>query len=174
MAYPATILADVLQDILECGEASLIAAGRDLPARRFVSHGQPPGELLTGDGDECSPSTLAAWCARITVPPKPQGMTGSGCSTKSIVELHLTLYRCVPTLLEDGSPPDPADLDASGKALATDGWVLWFGMLKSWGDGSLFDDLELSCSAFDPAGGGIALPPTGGLAGWDIIGRLTL
>lgn len=98
----------------------------------------------------------------------------AGCSTKSVVEINLTLYRCVPTMEEDGSPPDPADLDASGKALATDGWVLWFGILRAWGDGTLFEDLELTCQQFDVSGGTLSLPPTGGLAGWSLVGRLTL
>ena len=124
VAYPATILADLAQDLLTVGENALLAAGLDLPQRRFVSHGQPAGELLTGD--DC-PSTLAAWISRVGIPPRPPGTGKAGCSTKSVAELNLTLYRCVPTMLEDGSPPDPLDLDASGAATRRG----WFGPMVS-------------------------------------------
>lgn len=169
MAYPATILADVAQDLLDNGVASLTAAGRTIPDRLMVTHGQPVGEML----EDCV-ETLAAWVSAIGIPPRPPGTNHAGCSTKSVVSLNLTLYRCVPTMQEDGSPFEPAVYDASGKALATDGWVLWFGILAAWGDGSLFEDLGLACSAFDVSGGTISLPPTGGLAGWNLTGRLTL
>lgn len=165
MPYPDDELVILLSSLLATASGALTAAGQSVPVRQFVSASQPPAEPT-----ECA-ETLAVWSGPLrTVPPPPGGKRG--CTSKTIAELHVTLYRCVPTMQETGTPPIPADLDASGSSLAVDGWVIWRGVLTKWSDGTLFPDL--GCEQVDLTRGAVNLPPLGGLAGWDVTVLVTL
>lgn len=165
MAYPDDELCVLCDSLLDVAAAALTAASRDVPARQFVSASQPPGEPT-----ECA-ETLAAWPGPLRLPPPPPGGQ-RGCTSKTVAELHLTLYRCVPTMQEDGTPPTTAELDASGRGLAVDGWVIWRAILNGWSDGTLFEDI--GCQVIDLSRGAVNLPPLGGLAGWDVTVLVTL
>ena len=164
-AYPDDELVTLAQSLLDVAAAALTAAGQDVPDRVFISASQPPAEPT-----ECA-ETLAAWPGPLRTVPVPP-LQKRGCTSKTLAELHVTLYRCVPIMQEDGTPPTVAELDASGKSLAVDGWVIWRAVLRAWSDGTLFDDI--SCQSIDLSRGMINLPPLGGIAGWDITVLVSL
>jgi hypothetical protein len=163
--WPDDILTTLAESLRATGADGLLAVGREVPERTFLSHGQPPGEPT-----ECA-ETLASWIAGIALtPPPPTGKRG--CTSKSVLSLHLTLYRCVPTMDDDGTPPAPDELSLSAEGLQFDGWGMWREVHRGWTSGTLFDDL--GCEAIDLSRGMVVLPPLGGLAGWDITVLVTL
>ena len=117
--------------------------GRDLPARRYVSHGQPPVEFCDG--------LLAVWLG-----PLDTAQVGPAVAhqTRRVITLSVDVWRCWPT--GDSKPVGPDDLSKVSLALADDLDRLSLG-LSGW--------LAARCGpvTFSPAQ---SLGPNGGMAGW--------
>lgn len=147
-------LSDYLIGLLDSADTWVTAS------RSFVSHGKPVPAC-----DE-----LAVWCERMDAGQVPKGP----CQTTPNITLHVTLFRCVPTMAEDGSEL-PADVyEASALALADDGWAILRGIVDGYHNGGLFgSDIATTCEALDITGGVVALEPQGGMGGWDAIVKFT-
>jgi len=165
MPYPDDELNILMDSLLDVAVQALTDAGQNVPVRQFVSASQPPVEPT-----ECA-ETLAVWAGPLRTAPQP-GTGKRGCSAKTVAELHVTLYRCVPIMEESGDPPPVADLDASGRSLSVDGWVIFRRVLSDWSGGDLFENI--GCERIDLSRGMINLPPLGGIAGWDLTVLITL
>jgi hypothetical protein len=153
MAQPT--LSDYLDGLLDSADSWVTTS------RSFVSHGRPVAAC-----DE-----LAVWCERIDAGQTPKGP----CQLQPSITLHVTLFRCVPTMAEDGNELPAAVYDASAHELADDGWAIWLGILHGYHNGGLFGDtITCECEALDLTGGVVALEPQGGMGGWDATLRDTV
>jgi len=140
-----TVMYDLAADTLE--EATRLldpnVTGRSLPARRYVSHGQPPVEFCDG--------LLAVWLGPLDTVQVGQAV---GHQTRRVITMSVDVWRCWPT--GDSHPVPPEDLSNVSLMLADDLDRLTVG-LSGW--------LSSRCGpvSWSPAQ---SLGPNGGMAGW--------
>lgn len=82
------------------------------------------------------------------------------CLTMRAVELSIWVVRCAPVVLDDGSPPTVAALNASAQEMAGDPPTILQALLDAFRDGTLGSSWGV---VFLDAR---AITPQGGLAGW--------
>jgi len=117
--------------------------GRDLPERRYVSHGQPPVEDCDG--------VLAVWLPQVET---RQVGSSDAMVTRRVVSLAVDVWRCWPT--GDAHPPEVRDLSEASLVLADDVDRLTAGLALFLGERCG----PVEWRAAQPLG------PLGGLAGW--------
>jgi hypothetical protein len=146
MTPPVHVLAS---DLLEEAEALLASSvtGRDMPARRYVSHGEPPVEWC--------PGLLAVWTGPLTT---RQVGPSTASMTSRAMTYNVDVWRCWPT--SDAEAPPPDELTSAALALADDLDRLSGGLARYLAD-------RCGLVEWQPA---LALGPSGGMAGW----RLTV
>lgn len=160
----ADYLEDRAHELLTAATTSLTLArtGNAVPSRIYLSHGPPAVDFCTADG---LLTVYADTPAIKLVDPKADRSKNVGqIFTLPIYRLVVELWRCVPNLDAEGTPPTAAALDASATGLLRDLHALQTGLfLHKWA-GTLF-----------PAGMGCADPeisdpiprnPEGSVAGW--------
>ena len=136
-----TLAEDVLA---ECEQLlAQTVTGRDLPERRYVSHGQPPVEDCDG--------VLVVWFAQVDT--RQVGPRDSGV-TNRVAVLAVDVWRCWPT--GDTHPPTVRDLSRASLVVADDCDRLTGGLAGFLGD-------RCGTVEWRPAQ---PLGPQGGLAGW--------
>lgn len=128
------------------------ACGVDVPTTSLVTHAAP-----AWDGDLLAVATTNLTTAY-------QGR----CSVVYAVRLTVWVVRCVPVTLDNGSPPDPADVEAAALTLADDAWLLTTSIADAAYSRSLFPSFDgIGCEQVR-LGDGRAEAPSGGLAGWSL------
>lgn len=141
------MLYELAEDVLaECEQLlDQTVTGRDLPERRYVSHGQPPVEDCDG--------VLVVWWANVDT--RQIGIREAD-QTVRVAGLVVDVWRCWPT--GDTHPPTVAELSEASLTLADDVDRLTSGL-------ALFLGGRCGPVEWSPAQ---PLGPLGGLAGWRI------
>lgn len=154
------------QAILDRAVAALAAAGQPVPDDAHVVryHSDPVVDCCTGTG-----ALFVFWRRasfdRTGLPPNVTNPPG-----RPVVDLVLRLFRCFPTLHDDGRPPEGADVDAAASGLAVDADVLW----ASFTDAictSAFADSTYGCDNFSLVDM-TPRAPKGGCAGVELTFRV--
>lgn len=148
-----TGMVDLAADVLAECERLLDpnVTGRSLPARRYVSHGQPPVEFCDG--------LLAVWYGPMET--RQVGENDAG-QTLRVVELAIDVWRCWP--VGDERIPDAEVLSKAAGVAADDLDRLSLGL-------TAFVASRCGVVAWRPA---VSLGPLGGMAGWRLAVRLSL
>lgn len=129
--------------------------------RAYIAHGRAVADC----------ESLVIWLERVDARQEAK----PACQVQSIATFHVTRFLCAPTMEEDGSPLPASVYEASALQLADDGDAIWYGALSAWHDATLFgEELGIKCSEVDLTRGMVALDPSGGIAGWDLVIRVTL
>lgn len=146
-------LAALEQEILDLGAAALDACERPVPEKRYRYHGDIAVQCCEDNG-----IMTVHW--NPVVADKTGIPQGVGAPVgKRTADVILRLYRCFPTLREDGTfPDDEGDPQAEGLAIDMD--CLWSAFTAAICDGSLAESLA-GCDALSlidvtprkPAGG---------------------
>lgn len=148
-----TGMVDLAADVL--AECELLldpnVTGRSLPARRYVSHGQPPVEFCDG--------LLSVWYP--TMETRQIGDSDAG-QTQRVVELAVDVWRCWP--VGDERIPDAEVLSKAAGVAADDLDRLSLGL-------SSYLAPRCGVVGWRPA---LSLGPSGGMAGWRLGVRLSL
>lgn len=141
-------LRDLLCALLAEAETWIPDAGRS-----YISHGLPAADC----------DSLVVWTSSInaTQPNK------SACSIVSKWTVHVSRFKCVPTMDEQGNALPSIEYEESALDLADEGDEIWYGCIEAWADGSLFDG-AIGCAQIDLSQGMSAIPPAGGFGGWDL------
>lgn len=161
-------LAELELAMLDLAVAALTDCGRPVPAEDAVNryHGDPPVQCCDGNGQ-----LFIFWNpARPDRTGIPQGV-GSPPG-RAQADLFLRLFRCFPSLNDDGSAP--VGFDAASEGLALDLDCLWSGFTAAIcaQDGSLapylsgFDGLQLIDASPRAVKGGCAGIQLHFLAAW--------
>lgn len=166
----ASDLYDVARELLDAATVALNSAPAGVPARRFVSAGLPAFDCqqLTVHAGGTTPGLAEGYTLPIEPPMQP-GLRHLTAKV-NLVQLTITIIRCV-TVPETGkTAPSPAKLDADAQKTLADLWVIWNSLYTQKLANTLFPP-EHRPLFFDPA---IALPIQGGMAGWQIPFRVQL
>jgi hypothetical protein len=75
-------------------------------------------------------------------------------------DLTVWIIREVPTMDDDGNPPEAEEIDRSAARILTDAWVLYGGLQDGWGRSEILGRCEQA--SFGPA---VILGPEGGFGG---------
>ena len=141
------ILSDLLEALLDKASTWVTTP------RAFISHALPPMDC----------DSLVVWTDTINATAPNKGV----CSVVSKWTVHVSRYKCVPTMDNDGNALPASEYQDSALDLAEEGASIWYGVIDAWSDGSLFDGL-IGCEAIDFTQGMRALVPQGGIGGWDL------
>lgn len=156
----ASYLGDMLEAVRDAAEDGLDPArtGHALPNHVLVTQNAPAVDLCTDDG------VLAVYVWRAPhIHPRTVARMPSTCLVTVTAELVIELWRCVPTLDDEGNPRPDVDYENSALDLATDLWCMLTHLYVAWQDG----DLGAPCKAVT-FGAVQPLGPSGGVAGWRI------
>lgn len=121
---PTTYLSSRLGELLTAATAGVTLArtGNAIPSRVFVSHGPPAVDFCTDDG------LLAVYLDKPAVNlDEPSVRITEQVGPKKrmpILRMCIELWRCVPNLDEQGTPPTVTALTTSANGLANDLWAL--------------------------------------------------
>ena len=165
--------ADYLQvlalDLLDAAADGLALArtGHAAPTRQYVSHGPP---AVDGCDDPTFTGQLTVHYGRPAIrqrsaPDRPA--VPRSLEVAPVGLLVIQLWRCYPTVREDGAAPDTATLNNAADSLNRD---LWCMMTQIYGEHfvnpqTLFTGASCSSVSFgDPSSLG---SPQGGTAGWE-------
>lgn len=153
-------------DLLASATEALDYHGRPLPDRRYVAHGIPVWD--------CEQLVVAIRSIEQRIERGVGQTSAAACATVGIVTLDLAIVRCVPTVDDQGRPPDADALTDSAVGLASDASVLWDLIAEGRQDGTLFGSFDgIVCSSVTVTQAR-ADTPSGGLAGWTFPVRVTL
>lgn len=160
MAPPKFILYDIATEVKDAVVAGFDAEDVELPDRRFVANG--------AIADDCE--QLAVAVQRI-FQGTPDGETAlvddvAGAGLRSI-DLIVRLTRdCQPLMDHTNDVVDAADIDAAGRVLLIDGWLLRKIVTAAKRAGDIL-------SACDKAviGPCVSFGPQGGFGGWELTIR---
>jgi hypothetical protein len=148
----------MLSDLLE---ALLAEAQTWVPdaSRNYIAHGTPAMDC----------DSLVVWTSSIlaTQPNKQV------CSVQSLWTVHVSRFKCVPTMDESGNALPESMYQDSALDLADEGEAIWYGVIEAWADGTLFDG-RIGCSEIDLRQGLSTIDPQGSFGGWDLIIVVTL
>lgn len=157
MAPPNYVLYDIAQEILDAVVAGFTDAGVDLPTRRFVSNG--------AIADDCE--QLAVRVLRIyqglpeEETAQPDRMAGAGLRS---IDIGVRLTRdCVPLPDDAQDVPSAEEIDANGRVLLIDGWLLRKVVVAAKKAGEILSACE---DAF--VGPCVSFGPQGGVGGWEL------
>lgn len=151
----ADYLHDMASDLLAAAEAALDPArtGNAVIDRTFVSHAEPAWDLCEHDQ-----LTVHAVLGR------HRQTSRQPCQVQPLIEWHVQVVRCVPTVDDSGTAPTADALDVSAETLLVDLWCLLTGLYDAARTGGLADDCgQVSFGDCTPLG------PSGGIAGWDVV-----
>jgi hypothetical protein len=148
-------IAATSQALLDSVAIALSTEGLTVPSRRFTTTGSVALDLFT---DDCNELFVVTW-----VRMEPEGGIGQvvKCAMPFIGRFVIGLFRCVPTLDDNGSAPTITDLSTSGEELATDAMTL----AKVLVDGHLAGTLLPGRFGVVGIGDISAYGPSGGLGG---------
>ena len=164
----ATYLADLLDTLVQEALIGLddTRTGHPEPSRVYVSHSAPAVDVCTDDG------LLVAYLYREPhLHPRSNARLGSGCMVTATAECVVEVWRCHPTLADDGTPPTVTALDDAAQALLVDLWCLQTHLQHEWLQGTL--TAGQPCNLIE---WGVATPlgPQGAAAGWRVPLTYTL
>lgn len=155
-------LGEWLTDILDkCAQI----LGPTAPSRRYVSAGTPAADCnqLTVHADAIYPGG--------NFPTRPDLIPQASLNFMPIVRLIIILWRCVPTRESEGRAPGADELNAHGLANAHEGQALWYGLVRSTIDGTLWPTQNRPIVLWRECK---QLPSQGNLAGWQVTGEISL
>ena len=160
----AAYLSDVLGEVLAHAVDGLDSArtGNPAPARVLIAHGPPAVDACEDDG------LLAAYYDGIDVEYLGRSGPPGNCAAIAAANVVIEVWRCYPTVTDQGDPPDPTDENAAAVALAADAWcLLTYITIQALGgtlvSGAGCGNVTLgSLEVLEPEGGvaGIRLPVT--------------
>lgn len=130
---------------------SSTVTGRDTPARRYVSHGEPAVEFCDG--------MLAVWAGPVET--KQVGPSKASVTSR-VATVCVDVWRCFPT--GDTQPPTTDELQQVSLMLADDVDRLTCG-LAGWLSG------QCRTVVWRPT---VSLGPSGGMAGWRVVVQVGL
>lgn len=164
----ASFVADLLEALRDEALDALDPSrtGHAAPARALVTHNVPAVDLCTDTG------LLAVYLFSAPhIHPRVTARAPGACQVVATAEIIVEVWRCVPTMKDDGTPFPTVDYEDSALALAVDLWCLLNGLYYSWRSGAL--TLGEPCQAIEfrtaqPLG------PSGGVAGWRVPLHYTL
>jgi hypothetical protein len=144
VAQPRTRLHDFATDVLTAVVDAFAAAAVDLPARRYVAHGEV--------AYDCDQLVVGLERFALGLPgAEDQGVIRAPVSRTAIFAVHL--LRCVPVPDKQGNPPTPDALDDSSLELMVDAWLLLTGVLGAYNDSELSTRCDsLAIAGLDPYG----------------------
>lgn len=151
-------LTEYAQQLLDVCEAALAATDAGVPSRVYLAVPGPPFDCdqLTvetkglGDAAFATTSTLGGG-RRIT-------------AALNLVGFTVKIVRCVPTLDENGNPPDEVESSIAADMLNKDLWSIWTRIRTEQREGTLFNG-ECGHLFYD---GAFAIEEEGGVAGYQI------
>lgn len=157
------------RELLDACAAAVAAAPAGQISRAYVSPGPPPFDcemLVVHAGGPAEAET-----APLSPPLQPGFRTTQGAL--HLINLTVTVLRCVPVGDELQPIPASADLETAAQATYADCWAIWNHLRTEHRTGSLFrrSDGEPRELFFSPA---VPLGPDGRLAGWQLEIRVQL
>lgn len=164
----ASYLSARAQELLTAAQAALTLArtGNAVPARVYRSHGPPAV-------DWCNQDLLVVYldnpAEKLSNPAQGRAAQVSPGEylQMPIARFVVELWRCVPTIDSQGTPPTATALDTSASGLQIDIHALVTGLRLAQTGGTLFPGAGLGCG--DPMfGDPVPLVPQGAMAGWRI------
>lgn len=168
MASTLDSLYGLAVDLLTAATDALDATTAGAPDRRFVSYGLPALDCC-GELSVWVQSIQQGSTAPLLPPLEPGHRVFHG--SRNLPALHLIASRCVTGPDTSGNPPSPTVIQAEARTVITDGWALWNGIQKRIRAKNLFPGGGCSEYFID---GLIALDPSGGCAGWQMVVRFGL
>ncbi len=167
-----TALDDACHELLNACLILLALTDGGVPAREYVSPGQPADEGC---------DQIVVWCADLgkenTSPLSPPPQIGHRQTTGSLnlATLKIRFIRCVETsdpqasILVGNRPAETIGLEASAKLGNEDAWALWCGLMFMVRHQMLFE----TCSEihFDSC---TAIATEGNMAGWELTMRVKI
>jgi hypothetical protein len=148
------MLSDLLEALLASAETWVPSAERS-----YITHGRAVADC----------DSLVVWTESIVATQPNKAV----CSIQSLWTVHVTRFKCVPTIDESGNAEEPEVYQASALDLANEGEAIWYGVIGAWADGTLFDG-AIGCAQIDLRSGLSAIEPQGGMGGWDLTIVVTL
>lgn len=161
-------LYDLCRELLEACAEALTFSINGAPPRQFVSAGLPAfdcEQLTVHAGGTTEAYTLPV------EPPMQPGLRAATTAKLNLVQMTATIIRCstgIPTNTK--TAPSPVKLDNDAKVVLADLWVIWNHLFTLKKNDTLFPP-DHRAMFFDPA---VALPISGGVAGWEIPFRVQL
>lgn len=172
----ATYVYDLADDLLAEALDGLAESrtGHAPPSRTYVSHGEPADDtgLLSCEADGQLTVHVDEDAGIEPIFRRDSNLPGTQCAFAPYARFCVTLYRCVPTIDDQGNAPNAAELDASARDLNIDAWCLFTYLATLWGNGDLFGGM-FACKDVEWEGM-TPIHPRGGAAGWRICFRVQL
>lgn len=165
-------LYDTCRELLDAATVALNGSPAGVPARRFVSAGLPAFDCsqLSVHVGGATPGLMEGYTAPVD-PPMVVGLRTGVTAAVNLVQMTITVVRCIDGVPDDrGNPPSPVKLDNDAQKTLADLWVIWNSLRTQKLAGTLYPP-EHRFFFFDPA---LALPISGGMAGWQIPTRVQL
>jgi hypothetical protein len=122
--------------------------------RNYVAHGRPAADC----------DSLVVWTETITATRPHKAV----CQIESKWTVHVSRFKCVPTLDDNGNALPAQEYEDSALDLANEGEAIWYGAIGAWADGTLFDG-AIGCTEIDFTQGLSVIEPQGGMGGWDLV-----
>lgn len=160
----AIFLDSISQSLLTTCSAALSKdrTGNDPPLRQNVTWGTPPNDA----GKTCGQLTVGLDPSNAI---KHDWLRAPNRQDNLIVawgQFVITLFRCVPTMNDKGTPPSPDDLTQSAAGLSRDMWALMQGLYVAMHSHSLYTGQiaanDVNIGLVHP------LTPSGGYAGFEV------
>lgn len=151
-------LGNVAEDLLAVALDGLapLRTGHPAPDRVYVAHGAPAVDLCDGDG------LLVVYLDAIDhVASRGGGRMPGACVMAATAVYKIELWRCVPSLGDNGEPLAAADYEDSALDLLVDLWALLGHLYLEWAAG------QLGAPCHDVQfGAARVMGPSGGAAGF--------
>lgn len=162
-------------DLLDAAADGLAAArtGHAVPSRQYVAHGRPAVDICddpTSTGQLTVHVDVSTGIHHRATPDHPN--VPRTLLIQPIATFVVQVWRCWPTMEEDGAAPSTATLQAAAESLNRDAWALLTQIYAEHFASTLFQGV--SCEAVTigtlrPVG-----DPSGGTAGWEMTVDLAL
>lgn len=136
--------------------------GVEPPERVYVSFGTPPADAACGQ---------LAITFDSDFPSITHNETRQRCAFIPRGRFAFFLYRCVPVVDDDGSPPLADEISQSSADITAQLWAFLHGLYASVIDGSLYAGVECDTFSVDEVQ---VLPPLGGVAGFKVAFSIPL
>lgn len=146
--------------------------GADAPQRRYVSAGEPAVDCdqLTVHVSNIRTGAGSGLGNELT---RPELLPKASLLVVTVVEVQVTLWRCIPGRIEGDPPrlPTAEALHEGGVIMARLGQALWYGLVEESVDGTLWP-LQLKPVVLWRTCTQVA--PQAGIAAWKMTGEVSL
>lgn len=157
-------------DLLDAASDGLGIArtGHAAPTRQYVSHGRPAVDIcddeIPGNGQLTVHVDATRGVFNRSAPSNPA--VPKSLQIVPIVTYVIELWRCWPTMREDGAAPTASTIETAVANLNRDAWCMLTQIYSELAAGTLFSGVacnEVTIGDCQPTG-----DPSGGTAGWSL------